>query len=61
MYASLGFGARVPNALLGPISLGIFVSLGVTLDSAETPFAKKTPFLGSSLILSFGGAGFLRR
>ena len=31
------------HVLLGPVSLGIFVSLGVTLDSAETPFAK-TPF-----------------
>ena len=33
----------VPNVLLGPISLGNFVSLAVTPDSSETPFAK-TPF-----------------
>ena len=36
----------VPNVLLGPISLGSFWFLGVTPDSAETPFAKP-PFLGS--------------
>ena len=40
----------VPNELLGPISLVFFVSLDVTLDSAETPFAE-TPF---SWFLSFG-------
>ena len=44
MYASLGCGALwVPNVLLGPISLGIFVSLAVALDPTENPFAK-TPF-----------------
>ena len=34
---------RVPNVLLGPMFLGIFACLGVTLDAAETPLAK-TPF-----------------
>ena len=34
---------RVPNVLLGPISLGSFYFLGVALVLAETPFAK-TPF-----------------
>ena len=42
----------VPHALLGPMLLGVFfVSLGVTLDSAETPFAKTVPL---SLVPDFG-------
>ena len=43
MYASVGCGVLSATCTAGPISLSIFVSLGVTLDSAETPLAK-TPF-----------------
>ena len=41
----------VPNLLPGPMLWVFFVSLSVTLDSSETPFAK-TPF---SWLLSLGG------
>ena len=40
MYTSLGYGAVRAKCTAGP---NLFVSLAVTLDSAETPFAK-TPF-----------------
>ena len=39
----------MPNVLLGPISLGSFVSLAVTMDSTETPFAKTLGFHSLSL------------
>ena len=35
----------LPDVLLARISLGIFVSLGMILDSAETPFTKTPLFL----------------
>ena len=44
MYAFLGRDAVSAKCTAGPNAPGIFfVSLGVTLDSAENPFAK-TPF-----------------
>ena len=43
MYASLGCGALSAKCTAEPNIHDYFVSLGVTLDSAETPFAK-TPF-----------------
>ena len=47
MYASLGREAVSAKCTAGPSALGYFVvSLGVTLDSAETPVLKP-PFLGS--------------
>ena len=42
MYASLGCRALSAKCTAGAMSLG-FVFLGVTPDSAETPFAE-TPF-----------------
>ena len=47
MYASLGCGALSAKCTAGPNILGILVLLGVTLDSAETPFATTPPSHGS--------------
>ena len=45
MYASLGCGALSAKCIAGPNILDYFsASLGVTLDPAETPFAKPPPF-----------------
>ena len=56
MYASRGCGALSAKSTAGPNILDYFLfPWGVTLDSAETPFAK-TPF---SWFLSFGVGNFL--